>query len=79
MSDDYRENHEEYWDDVYYFENFYKENDPNETSGFSGSKVGGSFWALLIINVIAAYISSSFGSVVLTVGIVIWILGKIFK
>ncbi len=79
MSDDYRGSDEEYWDDVFFFENFYKENDPNETSGFSGPRVGGGFYVWLIIYIIAAYLSTAFGIVVLTIGIVIWILGKIFK
>ena len=79
MSDDYHGSDDEYWEDAYYFENFYKENDPNAGSGYSGPRVGGGFWIWLIVFIIASNISSSFGSFVLAVGIIIWILRKIFN
>ncbi len=79
MSEDYHGIGEEYWENAYYYENFLKENDPCEVSGFSEAKISGGFWIWLIVFIIASNISASFGSVVLTVGIVIWILSKIFK
>ncbi len=75
MSDDYRDNDEEYWDDVYYYENYLKEED---SSGSSAPRIKGSFWIWLVIFIIASNISSGLGSAVLTIGIVIWILCKIF-
>lgn len=80
MSDD-NMNDEEYWDDMYYYENYNKEMDPNNypSTGHSKSGIGIGFVVWLVLFIIASNISSSFGSVVLFIGIALLILSKVFK
>ena len=76
MSDDYRGSDEEYWDDVYYFENYLEE---EKNSGCSGTRTKGSFWIWLIVFIIACNISSGLGEVVLIIGVIWWIISKVVK
>ncbi len=79
MSDDYNRSDNEYWDDMYYYENYNKDMDPNAWSGYPRRTFGTGFWIWLIVFIIASNISSSFGGVVLTIGIILWILRKVIK
>ncbi len=72
-------NDNKYWDDMYYFENYEKEMDPNSWSGRPRSNAGGGFWVWLIIFIIACNISSSLGSAILVIGIILLIICKICK
>lgn len=76
MDDDRNRSDQDYWDDVYYFENYLKE---EENSGCSGPNIKGSFLVWLVVFIIASNISSGFGSFVLGCGIVIWIISKLIK
>ena len=74
MSDDDRERDQEYWDDVYYYENYLKE---EEKSGCAGPRISGAFWIWLIVFIIASNISSGLGEVVLAFGIIMLILCRL--
>ena len=79
MSDDYHGSDEEYWDDMYYYENYEQGMDPNSWSASSGPSLGTGFWIWLIVFIIASNISSGFGGFVLTAGIVLFILSRLGK
>ncbi len=79
MSDDYYGSDEEYWDDMYYYENYDKKMDPNSWSGGSRRSTTSGFWIWLIAFIVACNISSGLGNVVLIIGIVMWIIGKLGK
>ena len=76
MADDFQRNDDDYWDDVYYYENYLKE---EENSGTAGPSVKGGFWIWLIIFIVACNISSGLGEVVLVIGVVWWIISKLIK
>ena len=80
MSDDYNDRRDQdYWDDIYYYENYDEELDPNYWSGYSNHSVKTGFWIWLIAFIIASNISVRLGEVVLVIGIVAWIIGKLSK
>ncbi len=79
MSDDYYGSDEGYWDDMYYYENYDKGMDPNTWPGHSRRSASGGFWIWLIVFIVACNISSGLGDVVLVIGLVMWIVGKLGK
>ena len=79
MSDDYNGSDDEYWDDMYYYENYDKKMDPNSWSGHSGSRTGNGFWIWFVSLIVACNISSSLGNIVLIIGVVLWIVNKLGK
>ena len=76
---DYHGSDDEYWDDIYYYENYDEEMDPNSWSGSSGRSTTTGFWIWLVILIVASNISTGFGEAVLIIGLVIWIIGKFVK
>ncbi len=73
MSDDYNGSDNEYWDDMYYYENYNKEMDPNTWKGYPGRRSGTGFWIWLVVYIVASIISVSLGNIVLLIGIVLLI------
>ena len=76
MSDDHRDSDQEYWDDVYYFENYLKE---EESSGCAGSNTKGSFWIWFIALIIVCNISSGLGEAFIIISLIWWIISKFVK
>ena len=76
MADDFHENDEDYWDDVYYFENYLEE---EKNSGTAGPSIKGAFWIWLVVFIVACNISKGLGEAVLVIGIVLWIISKFIK
>ena len=76
---DYHGSDDEYWDDMYYYENYDKGMDPNSWSGSPRRSTSTGFWIGLIILIAAINISPGLGEVVLIIGLVMWIIGKFVK
>ncbi len=79
MSDDYHGNDNEYWDDMYYYENYNKDMDPNSWSGRPRRTFGTGFWIWLAVFIVAANISTALANILLLMGVVLLIRRLITK
>ena len=73
MSDDYHGNDNEYWNDMYYYENYNKDMDPNSWSGRPRRTFGTGFGIWLVVFIVAANISTSLANILLLIGVVLLI------
>lgn len=78
MSDDF-DNDNDYWDDMYYYENYDKKMDPNTWSRNSGSNSGYGWVIWLIAMIIICNLLPELGTIAMAGSIVYWIIKKISK
>lgn len=79
MSDDYNGSDQEYWDDMYYYENYDKEMDPNSWPGHSGPSIKGGFWIWFIALIIVCNLSTGLGEAFIIVSLIWWLISKFAK
>ena len=81
MSDDhnYHGSDEEYWDDMYYYENNDEDMNPGTWEGNPKSWIGGGFLLWFVILVIVCNISSGLGEAFIILSLIFWIISKIAK
>ncbi len=78
MSDDFG-NDNDYWDDMYYYENYDKKMDPNTWTGHSGSGSGYGWIIWFIAMIIVCNLSSELGTFAMGCSVIYWIIRKICK
>ncbi len=76
MSDDHFGGDNEYWDDMYYYENYDKDLDPNSWPSRSGSRpgYGGLIWFIALI--VICNLSTDLGAVFIAGSIIYWIVRR---
>ena len=77
MFNDYHGSDEEYWDDIYYYENYDEEMNPDSWEGTPKSSIGTGFWIWLIILIVVCNIAPALGEAVIFIGLIWWIISKL--